>query len=189
MYHLSSVHDHIVRNQSVKIRRMYRTSKYFSNTGCKNVHKTEPELDSKKTSNSTEDNMQVDTVFTKTYTTDVATKPQSKYQYKQTKRDKYGKIKRYVSVRQTKLILTRQKCKCNLCKNDLDMGLEMDHIIEIADGGTNDDENYQALCGNCHNLKTSQSQRTRELNKIKDKKDQLDKIKFAEDHYLSPYFL
>jgi hypothetical protein len=181
MYHLSSVHDHIVRNQSVKIRRMCRTSKYFSNTYDKNVHKTEPELDAKKTSNSTEDNMQVDTVFTKTSTTDVTTKPHSKHQYKQTKRDKYGKIKRYVSVRQTKLILTRQKCKCNLCKTDLDMGLEMDHIIEIADGGTNDDENY--------NLKTSQSQRTRELNKIKDKKDQLDKIKFAEDHYLSPYFL
>jgi len=32
---------------------------------------------------------------------------------------------------------------------------EYDHIIRISDGGTNDLDNLQALCGCCHNMKTA----------------------------------
>lgn len=32
---------------------------------------------------------------------------------------------------------------------------EVDHIIPLADGGTNDPENLQALCKACHSRKTA----------------------------------
>ena len=33
---------------------------------------------------------------------------------------------------------------------------EVDHIIPKADGGTDDDENLQAICRECHKVKTQQ---------------------------------
>lgn len=33
--------------------------------------------------------------------------------------------------------------------------LEVDHIINIAEGGTDDDSNLQALCIPCHKAKTA----------------------------------
>lgn len=33
-------------------------------------------------------------------------------------------------------------------------GHQVDHIIEVAHGGTNDDANLQALCVSCHVVKT-----------------------------------
>lgn len=32
---------------------------------------------------------------------------------------------------------------------------EVDHIVPLADGGTNDDENLQSLCKSCHSRKTA----------------------------------
>lgn len=43
--------------------------------------------------------------------------------------------------------------------------LEVDHIIELADGGSNDIENLQLLCVACHRGKTSQKRSAR-LKKI-----------------------
>lgn len=41
---------------------------------------------------------------------------------------------------------------CNYCG---DIGLEVDHVIELAAGGENSIENLQVLCKNCHKIKTS----------------------------------
>ena len=41
---------------------------------------------------------------------------------------------------------------CNYCG---DVGLEVDHVIELAAGGENSIENLQVLCKNCHKIKTS----------------------------------
>lgn len=40
---------------------------------------------------------------------------------------------------------------------------EVDHIIEKEDGGTDDPENLQSICGACHKAKTKESQRKRRL--------------------------
>ncbi len=100
-------------------------------------------------------------------------------------RDKFGHVKRSISIRQVKIILTRQHAKCNICKIDLNEGLEFDHILEIVDGGTNDDSNYQALCGSCHNIKTKL---TEDLRKLHQKQEEI-KRAYAEAHRISPYFL
>lgn len=34
---------------------------------------------------------------------------------------------------------------------------QVDHIIELEDGGTNDDDNLQLLCNDCHAAKTRAS--------------------------------
>jgi 5-methylcytosine-specific restriction endonuclease McrA len=40
---------------------------------------------------------------------------------------------------------------CNYCG---DIGLEVDHVIELAAGGENSIENLQVLCKPCHKAKT-----------------------------------
>lgn len=40
-------------------------------------------------------------------------------------------------------------------------GYEIDHIIELADGGTEERSNLQALCPSCHRYKTFQSKQNR----------------------------
>lgn len=40
---------------------------------------------------------------------------------------------------------------CNYCG---DIGLEVDHVIELAAGGENSIENLQVLCKPCHKTKT-----------------------------------
>jgi 5-methylcytosine-specific restriction endonuclease McrA len=44
-----------------------------------------------------------------------------------------------------------KKCACCGCSPTR---FEFDHIQELALGGTNDDDNWQALCRNCHTAKT-----------------------------------
>jgi 5-methylcytosine-specific restriction endonuclease McrA len=41
---------------------------------------------------------------------------------------------------------------CNYCG---DIGLEVDHVIELAAGGDNTIDNLQVLCKECHKRKTS----------------------------------
>lgn len=44
----------------------------------------------------------------------------------------------------------------NACLNCGDLATEIDHIIEVANGGTDDIENLQPLCSTCHKTKTSE---------------------------------
>lgn len=44
-------------------------------------------------------------------------------------------------------------------------GFQIDHIVELADGGTDDVSNLQALCPSCHSVKTQLSARKRKSKK------------------------
>jgi len=60
-----------------------------------------------------------------------------------------------VSKSQKNEALARQKNKCMRCKKLLDMrAMHFDHIKEIYKGGKSRIKNLQALCANCHNVKT-----------------------------------
>lgn len=57
----------------------------------------------------------------------------------------------------------------DVCVKCGDKATEVDHIIELANGGTDDLENLQPLCTNCHKAKTAafNSQRlTKKKNKL-----------------------
>lgn len=55
--------------------------------------------------------------------------------------------------------LERDERKCVKCSSEED--LEVDHICEQADGGSNYLDNLQTLCKSCHNDKTAESRRVR----------------------------
>ena len=54
-----------------------------------------------------------------------------------------------------KTIGAKQLWKCNMCLKLLDETYQIDHKICVKDGGTNEENNLQALCPNCHAKKTS----------------------------------
>lgn len=62
--------------------------------------------------------------------------------------------KRSVSETKKKYVASQQNWNCNKCNNVLDATFEIDHIIELQHGGTNDVSNLMALCRNCHGKKT-----------------------------------
>ena len=64
------------------------------------------------------------------------------------------KIKRNVSESKKKFIASNQKWKCTHCKQLLDNTYEVDHIIALYRGGSNELNNLEALCRNCHGKKT-----------------------------------
>jgi len=47
-----------------------------------------------------------------------------------------------------------QSWRCNICHNQLKSTYHIDHIIQICRGGTNVEDNLQALCVECHAHKT-----------------------------------
>ena len=56
-----------------------------------------------------------------------------------------------------KYVAANQYWKCKSCNNLLDETYEIDHILALEDNGTNDLENLQALCRNCHGKKTARN--------------------------------
>jgi hypothetical protein len=63
-------------------------------------------------------------------------------------------MKRSVSETKKKFVASNQNWICNHCKQQLDATYEIDHVIELQYGGTNDVTNLVALCRNCHGKKT-----------------------------------
>lgn len=61
--------------------------------------------------------------------------------------------------RKRETILLQTDCMCALCK--VAQATEVDHIIPLEQGGSNDEINLQSLCAPCHAEKTRQEQRTR----------------------------
>ena len=55
---------------------------------------------------------------------------------------------------QKKVVASSQQWNCRSCNKMLDASYEIDHIIPLYKGGTNDLNNLQALCRNCHGQKT-----------------------------------
>jgi len=76
------------------------------------------------------------------------------------KPNKFYSSKYWRTIRQ--FILERDNYLCQIClsKGKYVMASEIDHIIPIANGGTNDPTNLRALCKSCHSRKT-----IKELNK------------------------
>ena len=62
--------------------------------------------------------------------------------------------KRSVSESKKKYIASNQKWKCSHCNQILDNTYEVDHIIPLYKGGSNELNNLEALCRNCHGKKT-----------------------------------
>lgn len=63
-------------------------------------------------------------------------------------------LKRSVSNTKKKYVASNQGWKCGHCQSQLDMAYEVDHIVELQHGGTNEVTNLVALCRNCHGKKT-----------------------------------
>ena len=53
-----------------------------------------------------------------------------------------------------KYIASNQRWACKSCKTMLSYAYEIDHIIKREFGGSNDIENLQALCRDCHGKKS-----------------------------------
>ncbi len=62
--------------------------------------------------------------------------------------------KRSVSDARKKVVAAGQGWTCAHCHETLEASYEVDHVIELQDGGTNDVSNLMALCRNCHGRKT-----------------------------------
>lgn len=59
----------------------------------------------------------------------------------------------------SKKVAARQGFKCQLCGELLQEDWEVDHILSLQRGGSNDLNNYQALHKRCHASKSSEEQR------------------------------
>lgn len=64
-------------------------------------------------------------------------------------------MKRSVSETKKKYVAYSQGWTCNFCNKLLDHTYEIDHKIELRNGGTNETSNLVALCAGCHRLKTA----------------------------------
>lgn len=63
--------------------------------------------------------------------------------------------KRHVSEATKKLVAAKQQWTCGLCKRMLDETYEVDHIVPLYKGGTNNISNLMALDPICHRKKTN----------------------------------
>lgn len=61
--------------------------------------------------------------------------------------------KRSVSETKKKYVASSQNWTCKNCHEKLEATFEVDHVIELQDGGSNDIDNLVALCRNCHGKK------------------------------------
>jgi len=71
----------------------------------------------------------------------------------------HGRRRINQKIRET--IATNQDHKCNDCKNTLTKYFQSDHLIELQYGGTDETDNLQALCGDCHTKKSVIENRVR----------------------------
>ena len=63
--------------------------------------------------------------------------------------------KRSVSETKKKFVSAQQGWKCHYCKQQLSAFYEVDHVVPLYKGGTNDITNLVSLCRECHSRKTA----------------------------------
>lgn len=63
--------------------------------------------------------------------------------------------KRSVSETKKKYVASQQGWKCKHCGEQLSAWFEVDHKVRLEYGGTNDVDNLEALCRECHGQKTA----------------------------------
>jgi hypothetical protein len=66
-----------------------------------------------------------------------------------------GTTKRSVSETKKKFVAASQNWLCGDCKVQLPAWFEVDHVIALHNGGTNEVGNLVALCRDCHGKKTA----------------------------------
>jgi len=66
-----------------------------------------------------------------------------------------GSTKRSVSETKKKFVAASQNWICGECKTQLPAWFEVDHVIALHNGGSNEISNLVALCRNCHGKKTA----------------------------------
>tara|TARA_B100001778_G_scaffold200932_1_gene165908 strand:- start:3 stop:599 length:597 start_codon:yes stop_codon:yes gene_type:complete len=62
--------------------------------------------------------------------------------------------KRSVSETKKKFVAANQDWKCKHCNNQLSAWFEIDHVKKLEYGGSNNIDNLEALCRECHGKKT-----------------------------------
>ena len=63
-------------------------------------------------------------------------------------------MKRSLSEAQKKRVASLSGWRCRACEHLLTSTYQIDHIIPLWEGGTNEEENLQPLCAECHAQKT-----------------------------------
>ena len=63
--------------------------------------------------------------------------------------------KRSVSETKKKFVAAQQSWKCGHCDHQLPAWYEVDHIVRLEHGGSNNVDNLVALCRDCHGKKTA----------------------------------
>ena len=63
--------------------------------------------------------------------------------------------KRSVSETKKKYVAASQNWKCKHCSKQLPAWFEVDHVMKLEYGGSNNIENLEALCRDCHGKKTA----------------------------------
>lgn len=91
------------------------------------------------------------------------------------------KRKRKLTPADKKRIASKQNWKCKKCRKTLPARYHIDHIREFAKGGSDLDENLQALCPNCHADKTENDRAKKRAKKIREqeKKEKKEKDIFG----------
>lgn len=63
--------------------------------------------------------------------------------------------KRSVSETKKKYVAANQNWRCKHCNIQLSAWFEVDHVVKLQYGGSNNIENLEALCRECHGKKTA----------------------------------
>jgi 5-methylcytosine-specific restriction endonuclease McrA len=63
--------------------------------------------------------------------------------------------KRSVSETKKKFVAASQNWHCKQCRKQLPAWFEVDHVIKLEYGGSNNIDNLEALCRDCHGRKTA----------------------------------
>jgi len=63
-------------------------------------------------------------------------------------------VRMWLSQGTRDVIALRQSYCCNICQQLLPLGKQVDHVLALRHGGSNELNNYQFLCANCHTRKT-----------------------------------
>lgn len=66
----------------------------------------------------------------------------------------FKQTKRAVSESKKRLVASQQNWLCMKCGEMLPATYEIDHVVRLDRGGTNDMSNLEALCPSCHRQKT-----------------------------------
>ena len=67
----------------------------------------------------------------------------------------------WMAIRAKALARDRGLCQVCAASGRLRLASEVDHVIELADGGTDAMGNLQAICAPCHRAKSDAAQRAR----------------------------